>query len=204
MVAGYFVPAVILVSLVTFCVWALAGPEPRMNFAVVTAVAVLVIACPCALGLATPISVMIAIGKAAAHGVLIRDGEALQRARRVDTVVLDKTGTLTLGKPSVAFAGTSPGVSESVLLEAAASVEGGVRTPGGARHRAVCGRARCAVAAGAALRGPPGAGSLRFGGRAAHPGGGRRPLPSRPGSAWSEWRRTSGGPRRRGRPRSWW
>ncbi len=122
-VAGYFVPAVILVSLVTFCVWALAGPEPRMNFAVVTAVAVLVIACPCALGLATPISVMIAIGKAAAHGVLIRDGEALQRARRVDTVVLDKTGTLTLGKPSVAFAGTSPGVSESVLLEAAASVE---------------------------------------------------------------------------------
>ena len=122
-VAGYFVPVVILVSLVTFCVWALAGPEPRMNFAVVTAVAVLVIACPCALGLATPISVMIAIGKAAAHGVLIRDGEALQRARRVDTVVLDKTGTLTLGKPSVAFAGTSPGVPESVLLEAAASVE---------------------------------------------------------------------------------
>ena len=120
-VAGYFVPAVILVSLVTFCVWALAGPE--LNFAVVTAVAVLVIACPCALGLATPISVMIAIGKAAAHGVLIRDGEALQRARRVDTVVLDKTGTLTLGKPSVAFAGTSPGVPESVLLEAAASVE---------------------------------------------------------------------------------
>ena len=122
-VAGYFVPAVILVSVVTFFVWALAGPEPRINFAVVTAVAVLVIACPCALGLATPISVMIAIGKAAAHGVLIRDGEALQRARRVDTVVLDKTGTLTLGKPSVAFAGGAPGIPESELLEAAASVE---------------------------------------------------------------------------------
>lgn len=122
-IAGYFVPVVIVVSLVTFSVWALAGPEPRINFAVVTAVAVLVIACPCALGLATPISVMIAIGKAAAHGVLIRDGEALQRARRVDTVVLDKTGTLTLGKPSVAFAGASAGVSESELLEAAASVE---------------------------------------------------------------------------------
>ncbi len=122
-IAGYFVPAVMLVSLVTFSVWALAGPEPRINFAVVTAVAVLVIACPCALGLATPISVMIAIGKAAAHGVLIRDGEALQRARRVDTVVLDKTGTLTVGKPAVAFAGGAGGVSESEMLEAAASVE---------------------------------------------------------------------------------
>ena len=122
-IAGYFVPAVILVSLVTFSVWALAGPEPRLNLAAVTAVAVLVIACPCALGLATPISVMIAIGKAAAHGVLIRDGEALQRARRVDTVVLDKTGTLTLGKPSVAFAEGAPGVAGRELLEAAASVE---------------------------------------------------------------------------------
>ncbi|MYB97947.1 MAG: heavy metal translocating P-type ATPase [Gemmatimonadetes bacterium] len=122
-IAGYFVPAVILVSMVTFCVWVLAGPEPRINFAVVTAVAVLVIACPCALGLATPISVMIAIGKAAAHGVLIRDGEALQRARRVDTVILDKTGTLTLGRPSVAFAGASADTSGSDLLEVAASVE---------------------------------------------------------------------------------
>lgn len=122
-IAGYFVPAVMLVSLVTFSVWTLAGPEPRLNFAVVTAVAVLVIACPCALGLATPISVMIAIGKAAAHGVLIRDGEALQRARRVDTVVLDKTGTLTVGKSAVAFAGAAGGVSESEMLEAAASVE---------------------------------------------------------------------------------
>lgn len=128
-IAGYFVPVVIVISLVTFGVWALAGPEPRINFAVVTAVAVLVIACPCALGLATPISVMIAIGKAAAHGVLIRDGEALQRARRVDTVVLDKTGTLTAGKPSVAFFGASAGVSESELLEVAASVEAASEHP---------------------------------------------------------------------------
>ena len=128
-IAGYFVPAVILVSMVTFCVWVLAGPEPRVNFAVVTAVAVLVIACPCALGLATPISVMIAIGKAAAHGVLIRDGEALQRARRVDTVVLDKTGTLTLGRPSVAFGGPAAGVSASELLELAASVEAASEHP---------------------------------------------------------------------------
>ena len=122
-VAGHFVPAVVLVASLTFCFWLLAGPEPRMNFAAVTAVAVLVIACPCALGLATPISVMIAIGKAAAHGVLIRDGTALQRARRVDTVVLDKTGTLTVGKPRVTFAGVSSDFSEGVLLKAAASVE---------------------------------------------------------------------------------
>ena len=128
-VAGYFVPFVILVALLTFCAWVVAGPEPRMNFAVVTAVAVLVIACPCALGLATPISVMIAIGKAAAHGVLIRDGEALQRARRVDTVVLDKTGTLTEGRPQVTFAGASAGVAEGVLLEAAASVEAASEHP---------------------------------------------------------------------------
>ena len=133
-IAGYFVPAVIVISLVTFGVWALAGPEPRINFAVVTAVAVLVIACPCALGLATPISVMIAIGKAAAHGVLIRDGAALQRARRVDTVVLDKTGTLTAGKPSVAFAGVEE-ASEHPAARAIVRFAGerGVRWPK-ARH----------------------------------------------------------------------
>ena len=128
-VAGYFVPAVILVALLTFGLWLLAGPEPRVNFAVVTAVAVLVIACPCALGLATPISVMIAIGKAAAHGVLIRDGAALQRARRVDTVVLDKTGTLTVGMPQVALAGASTGFAEGAFLEAAASVEAASEHP---------------------------------------------------------------------------
>ena len=103
LVAGRFVPAVIAVALATFGAWYLFGPDPRLNFAMVTSVSVLVIACPCALGLATPISVMIAIGKAASHGVLIRDGEALQRARRVDVVVLDKTGTLTLGRPEVVF-----------------------------------------------------------------------------------------------------
>ena len=128
-VAGYFVPAVILVSLLTFCVWVVAGPEPRTNFAVVTAVAVLVIACPCALGLATPISVMIAVGKAAAHGVLIRDGGALQRARLVDTVVLDKTGTLTVGRPQVTFAGASAAFAGSAFLEAAASVEAASEHP---------------------------------------------------------------------------
>ena len=128
-VAGTFVPAVILASLATFFVWYLAGPDPRLNFAVVTAVSVLVIACPCALGLATPISVMIAIGKAARHGVLIRDGESLQRARRVDTVALDKTGTLTVGQPAVMYAGTSGAVSEEELLEAATSVEAASEHP---------------------------------------------------------------------------
>ena len=128
-VAGLFVPAVIAVSLITFGVWMVAGPEPRANFAAVTAVAVLVIACPCALGLATPISVMIAIGKAAAHGVLIRDGAALQRARRVDVAVLDKTGTLTVGKPRVAFVGACAGFAEGALLEAAASVEASSEHP---------------------------------------------------------------------------
>ena len=128
-VASYFVPAVILVALLTFCAWVVAGPEPGVNLAVVTAVAVLVIACPCALGLATPISVMIAIGKAASHGVLIRDGGALQRACRVDTVVLDKTGTLTAGKPRVTFAGASADFAEGGFLEAAASVEAASEHP---------------------------------------------------------------------------
>ena len=122
-VAGRFVPAVIAVSVVTFGVWYATGPEPRLAMAMVTSVAVLVIACPCALGLATPISIMVAVGKAAAHGVLIRDGEALQRARRVDTVVLDKTGTLTIGKPAVIHAAPAAPFGEADFLRLAASVE---------------------------------------------------------------------------------
>ena len=129
LVAGRFVPAVIAVALATFGAWYLFGPDPRLNFAMVTSVSVLVIACPCALGLATPISVMIAIGKAASHGVLIRDGEALQRARRVDVVVLDKTGTLTLGRPEVVYAAPAARFGEGEFLRVAATVEAASEHP---------------------------------------------------------------------------
>ncbi len=98
-VAGVFVPVAVAIALLAFTVWLLVGPEPALNYAIVVAVSVLVIACPCALGLATPISVMIAVGKAAESGILIRSGEALQKARRVTTIILDKTGTLTRGEP---------------------------------------------------------------------------------------------------------
>ncbi|MYB06516.1 MAG: copper-translocating P-type ATPase [Gemmatimonadetes bacterium] len=129
LVAGRFVPAVIAVALATFGAWYLFGPDPRLNFAMVTSVSVLVIACPCALGLATPISVMIAIGKAASHGVLIRDGEALQRARRVDVVVLDKTGTLTLGSPEVVRAAPAARFGEEEFLRIAATIEAASEHP---------------------------------------------------------------------------
>ena len=122
-VARFFVPSVVVVAIATFGVWMAVGPDPQLSYAMTTAVAVLVIACPCALGLATPISVMIAIGNAARRGVLVRDGQALQRARRVDTVVLDKTGTLTVGRPEVVFAETVGDAREADYLAAAASVE---------------------------------------------------------------------------------
>lgn len=128
-VAGYFVPVVVVVAAVTFAVWATTGPEPRLNFAVATAVSVLVVACPCAMGLATPLSVMIAIGQAARRGVLVRDGAALQRARRVNTVLLDKTGTLTEGRPVVSDVHPAPGFGELALLELAASVEAASEHP---------------------------------------------------------------------------
>src|SRR5205814_5859220 len=100
-VAAWFVPAVIGISVATFGAWWLVGPEPRLAHSLVNAVAVLIIACPCALGLATPISIMVAVGKGAAGGVLIRNAEALEKLAAVDTLVVDKTGTLTEGKPSL-------------------------------------------------------------------------------------------------------
>jgi Cu+-exporting ATPase len=128
-VASYFVPVVMIIAVMAFAVWYTIGPEPRLNYAAVVAVAVLVIACPCALGLATPISIMVSVGKAAELGILVRSGDALQAARTIDTVVVDKTGTLTEGRPSVADIVTEPGVSETELLALAAAVEEGSEHP---------------------------------------------------------------------------
>ena len=100
-VAGWFVPAVIAVALLAFAAWAWFGPEPRMAFGLVAAVSVLIIACPCALGLATPMSIMVGVGRGAHAGVLIKNAEALERMEKIDTLVVDKTGTLTEGKPKV-------------------------------------------------------------------------------------------------------
>ena len=124
-VASVFVPVVLLIAVMTFLAWFNFGPEPRTAFSMVTAITVLVIACPCALGLATPISIMVGIGKAAEQGILIRSGEALQRARKVTTVVLDKTGTVTEGRPRVTFIETAGGYETTTLLALAAGVEAG-------------------------------------------------------------------------------
>ncbi|MEA2239326.1 MAG: P-type Cu+ transporter [Thermoanaerobaculia bacterium] len=122
-VSGWFVPTVIGISIVTFAIWALVGPSPRLAYALVNAVAVLIIACPCALGLATPMSIMVAVGKGATAGVLFRDAEAIEVLRTVDTLVVDKTGTLTAGKPEVVSVIAADGSDEGELLRLAASVE---------------------------------------------------------------------------------
>jgi Cu+-exporting ATPase len=128
-VASYFVPAVIGVAIVTFLVWALVGPEPRLAHALVNAVAVLVIACPCALGLATPMAIMTGTGRGALAGVLIRNAEALETLEKVDTLVLDKTGTLTEGKPRVVSVEVAANFSQSGILKLAAAVERGSEHP---------------------------------------------------------------------------
>jgi Cu+-exporting ATPase len=122
-VASYFVPAVILCAVVTFVIWMLVGPQPRLAYALVNAVAVLIIACPCALGLATPMSIMVATGRGASAGVLVKNAEALEVLAKVDTLVVDKTGTLTEGKPRLMTVAASPGVSEEELIRLAASLE---------------------------------------------------------------------------------
>ncbi|TPE62604.1 heavy metal translocating P-type ATPase [Sandaracinobacter neustonicus] len=122
-VSGWFVPAVILVAVVAFAAWALIGPEPRLSYAFVVAVSVLIIACPCALGLATPMSIMVGVGRGAQAGVLIKNAEALERLEKVDTLLVDKTGTLTEGKPRVASVTPAPGFDEKGLLAMAASLE---------------------------------------------------------------------------------
>ena len=128
-ISGYFVPAVLGIALLTFLGWFFFGPDPSTTIAVTTAIAVLVIACPCALGLAAPTAIMVGTGKAAENGVLIRGGEALEQARRIDTIVLDKTGTLTLGRPTVTGIEPSQGWSADDLLRLAAAVEVGSEHP---------------------------------------------------------------------------
>src|ERR1700730_2089527 len=111
-VAGWFVPLVLGVALIAFAGWAACGPEPRFAFALVAAVSVLIIACPCALGLATPVSIMVGVGRGAQSGVLIKNAEALERMDKIDTLVVDKTGTLTEGKPKVAAVRTFASLGE--------------------------------------------------------------------------------------------
>jgi Cu+-exporting ATPase len=123
LVAAYFVPIVIFVAVATFVVWALYGPEPRMAYALLNAVAVLIIACPCALGLATPMSVMVGTGRGATAGVLIRNAEALETLAKVNVLVVDKTGTLTEGKPRLMTVAPAPGYTDAELLRLAAGVE---------------------------------------------------------------------------------
>lgn len=122
-VAGYFVPAVLLVAVIAFTAWSTWGPAPQMAYGLIAAVSVLIIACPCALGLATPMSIMVGIGRGAQAGVLIRDAEALERLEKIDTVVIDKTGTLTEGKPQVTAIQPADGFDENQLLRLAAALE---------------------------------------------------------------------------------
>ena len=128
-VAGWFVPTVIAVALVAFASWATFGPEPRFAFGLVAAVSVLIIACPCALGLATPMSIMVGVGRGAQAGVLIKNAEALERMEKIDTLVIDKTGTLTEGKPKVVAVVALPGFDKAQVLRLAASVERGSEHP---------------------------------------------------------------------------
>ena len=128
-VAGYFVPAVVAIAVVTAVVWGMIGPEPRMAHAIINAVAVLIIACPCALGLATPMSIMVATGKGATTGVLFKNAEAIEVLRKVDTLVVDKTGTLTVGKPKLVAVVPTGKVDEPTLLRLAASLERGSEHP---------------------------------------------------------------------------
>jgi Cu+-exporting ATPase len=128
-VAAYFVPAVLLVAVLTFVVWAIWGPEPRLAHALVNAVAVLIIACPCALGLATPMSIMVGTGRGASTGVLVKAAEALETLERIDTIVVDKTGTLTEGRPRVVSIVAPFDENEMELLQLAASLEAGSEHP---------------------------------------------------------------------------
>src|ERR1035437_10188853 len=128
-VAGIFVPAVLAVSVLTFIVWMWLGPEPKLAYAIVNAVAVLIIACPCALGLATPMSIIAGTGRGAQVGVLIRNAEALEFMEKVDTLIIDKTGTLTEGKPKLMEVVVAAGFEQKDVLKLVASLEKGSEHP---------------------------------------------------------------------------
>jgi Cu+-exporting ATPase len=172
-VSGYFVPAVILVAVITFAVWSLAGPEPRLAHALVNAVAVLIIACPCALGLATPMSIMVATGKGATMGVVFRNAEAIELLRKVDTIIVDKTGTLTEGRPTLTSIVTADGVAELELLRVTAALERGSEHPlaaaiirgAEARGAAVAAATGFESLAGQGVRGRVGASAVALGNR---------------------------------------
>ena len=128
-VSGWFVPAVVLISIATFVIWSFVGPEPRLAHALVNAIAVLIIACPCALGLATPMSIMVGTGRGATVGVLVKNAEALELMEKIDTLVVDKTGTLTVGKPKLISVVTAQGFDEADTLRLAAAIEKGSEHP---------------------------------------------------------------------------
>ena len=157
-VSAWFVPAVIAVALLAFVTWTMFGPEPRFAFGLVAAVSVLIIACPCALGLATPMSIMVGVGRGAQSGVLIKNAEALERMEKVDTLVIDKTGTLTEGAPKVVAISPAPGFDEMQILQLAASVERGSEHPLAAAIVAEAAERRLATFQVSSFDAPPGKG----------------------------------------------
>ena len=128
-ISQYFVPAVVLISIITFFTWFFLGPNPALAYALVNAIAVLIIACPCALGLATPMSIMVATGKGAKLGVLIKDASSFEKFKKIDTLIVDKTGTLTIGKPKLTQIKSFNGFDENELLVLTASLEHGSEHP---------------------------------------------------------------------------
>ena len=159
-VAGWFVPAVILTAIIAFCAWMIWGPEPRFSYALIAAVAVLIIACPCALGLATPMSIMVGVGRGAEAGVLIKNAEVLERLEKVDTLVVDKTGTLTEGRPAVTAVVPATGFDEATVLGLAASVERASEHPLAAAIVAAAERRKIALSATSDFDSPTGKGAL--------------------------------------------
>ena len=159
-VSAWFVPAVIVIALAAFAAWATFGPEPRFAFGLVAAVSVLIIACPCALGLATPMSIMVGVGRGAQAGVLIKNAEALERMEKVDTLVIDKTGTLTEGKPKVVAISPASGFDETQILQLAASVERGSEHPLAAAIAAAAGERKIALSEVSGFDAPAGKGVI--------------------------------------------